>query len=397
MQAVCRLLRWPQLLKLILAGLAWPAVAFFKAAFIETPRNGPWVARNHGIPLWRQVFDQVRIATTAQMLPRDYYMFELYRPEMRNRHHEYLLRSETKAGLFQLLRIAGKRPYLFRNKLVFAEECVAAAIPHVPVLACFRGGDSIFVAPGGLPQQDLFIKPLSGRGGFGAERWNWTGTAYQSVGEGTSMTAAGLVERLRERSSAGRGEKIVQPAVANHPAYDGLANGALSTIRILSCLDENMRGRVITACARISSRPGKIVDNIHQGGIGANVDLETGALGPASDLGVNGHSIWHDTHPMTGARIKGFQIPCWAEAKALATRAHETIGDRMVIGWDMAILPDGPCLVEGNGRPCVDIVQRARRAPLGATELPEMMAFHLRRLYPAWRDKRSAGKPGKAR
>jgi hypothetical protein len=31
---------------------------------------------------------------------------------------------------------------------------------------------------------------------------------------------------------------MVQPRIANHPALDALNNGALSTVRILTCLDE---------------------------------------------------------------------------------------------------------------------------------------------------------------
>ena len=389
MRAVYWLLPWPQAAKRILAGLVWPLIAFYKAAFIHAPRCGPWVARNYGIPLWRQVLAQVKIAVTAQMLPQHYYLFELYRPEMQHRYHEYLVRNETKAGVFSILKWDGKRGYIFRDKVIFAEECARAGIRHAPILARFKDGAVAFLAPGGLPRQNLFAKLFNGKGGKGAERWDWNGTQYVAQ-DGRSFSEEALLAHYSARSAAGKGDMILQPHLVNHPAYEGLANGVLSTVRVMTCLDENMKGEVITSAMRLAVVPGKVVDNFHAGGIGANVDLATGALGPASNMWLKGDSIWHHQHPVTGAQISGWRVPHWEEVKAMAREAHEKIGDRIVIGWDIAVLPDGPCLIEGNGRTSVDLVQRARRAPLGETRLPALMAFHLKRMYPVWQEKRRA-------
>ena len=125
-------------------------------------------------------------------------------------------------------------------------------------------------------------------------------------------------------------------------------------------------------------RPGATVDNIHAGGIAAPVDLATGRLGRATDLGLKTTSRWHERHPATGAMILGRILPHWDAALELARRAHAAIGDRVVVGWDVAILEDGPCLVEGNGKPDVDLIQRPHRAGLGASRLGEIMAFHLK-------------------
>jgi Sugar-transfer associated ATP-grasp len=53
-------------------------------------------------------------------------------------------------------------------------------------------------------------------------------------------------------------------------------------------------------------------------------------------------------HPDGGGKFKGFPIPMWSEAVGLARRAHETFRSMSFIGWDIAILQDGPVLVEGN-------------------------------------------------
>jgi hypothetical protein len=70
----------------------------------------------------------------------------------------------------------------------------------------------------------------------------------------------------------------------------------------------------------------------------------------------------------------------WPEALALVTRAHAAFADRVLIGWDVGLMSDGPELVEGNGAPDLDIIQRTHREPLGNARLGQLLAFHLGRL-----------------
>jgi hypothetical protein len=58
-------------------------------------------------------------------------------------------------------------------------------------------------------------------------------------------------------------------------------------------------------------------------------------------------------------------------------RAHAAFSDRIVIGWDVALLKDGLQVVEGNGAPDLDIIQRTHREPLGNARLGQLLAFHL--------------------
>ena len=55
-----------------------------------------------------------------------------------------------------------------------------------------------------------------------------------------------------------------------------------------------------------------------------------------------------DKHPDSGQEFRGFCIPMWTEAVHLARRAHQTFSSLPFIAWDIAILQDGPVLVEGN-------------------------------------------------
>jgi hypothetical protein len=43
------------------------------------------------------------------------------------------------------------------------------------------------------------------------------------------------------------------------------------------------------------------------------------------------------------------------------------------------MLPDGVCIIEGNGKPDLDIHQRVERRPLGDQRIAELLVFNLRR------------------
>jgi hypothetical protein len=122
------------------------------------------------------------------------------------------------------------------------------------------------------------------------------------------------------------------------------------------------------------------VDNIHAGGIAAPIDLATGRMGPASDLGLGPKFAWYDSHPWTHAPIAGRVLPHWQEAMALAVRAHDAFSEWAVIGWDVALLDDGAWLIEGNKGPDVDLMQRPLRGPIGNGRFGALLAYHLERL-----------------
>jgi hypothetical protein len=133
------------------------------------------------------------------------------------------------------------------------------------------------------------------------------------------------------------------------------------------------------AVLRMARAPGIVVDNFHAGGIAARVDLQTGEVGPATDLGTNRGTQWWETHPVTGARIRGRRVPMWDEVIDLVLRAHAAFPDQIVIGWDVAILRYGPRLIEGNKSPDLDIIQRTGREPIGNSRFGVLLAYHLRR------------------
>jgi hypothetical protein len=79
----------------------------------------------------------------------------------------------------------------------------------------------------------------------------------------------------------------------------------------------------------------------------------------------------------------GVRLPHWDEFAAFVINAHRAFADRVLIGWDIAITPDGLVVVEANGAPDLDIMQRPFRRGLMRERLGQLLAFHLREDGPA--------------
>lgn len=359
------------LTELLLASVIWP-VGFLAAAGWFLWKNGAIVRRRCGKSLAAQFTEQLRVYFSTGVLPPWYYMFELH--DGRCGPHEFLNRFETKRGIYPLLRAKFGCRSPLDDKLAFWQRCRAHQLRAVPVIATASNGRIDLFDGDHLPEADLFLKPVQGTGGRGAERWDRFDGGYQERRAGFA-TESQLLDRLRTLSRTRA--MLVQPRARNCSELSDLNNGALSTLRIVTCLDERGCPEAVAGAMRMAIGDNDRVDNFHAGGVAAAVDLDSGELGSASDLGMNARLGWLDTHPGTGAQIRGRAVPRWKEACELAERAHRAFDDRIIIGWDIAPTEDGPIIVEGNGSPDLDIIQRTTRSGLAESRLSTLMGHHL--------------------
>jgi len=405
---------------------AWPVYVLASASF-DVAVLGERVERECGKSRYRQFTEQCRIAFANGLAPRHYYMFELYREGMGARAAEFLNRTETKVFLYGLFVdeskwVGGRFP--FANKRQFHDLCLLHKLPTVPILALGRKGRVIPVGTDEVvfPKADLFLKPRGLRGGLGAQIWcyrngryyrhgaqqeEWLGfglwlrqmfvepkwsnfawLARQSPGEiwrrwrggDRSLDAAGLERHIAQLSR--QYSYLVQPRVPPHPDLADLSLGILTTVRVLTSASPDGRIVVSHAVFRMPMATDAVVDNFHAGGIAAPIDMATGRLGRATDMGLRRDSAWHAAHPISGARIEGRTLPHWPAVIDLVCKAQRAFSDRPFVGWDVALLPSGPCLVEGNGRPDIELIQRPYREPLGNSEFGQILAQWVRRKLP---------------
>jgi glutathione synthase/RimK-type ligase-like ATP-grasp enzyme len=362
---------WPLIAGLIAGRLAW--------------RLGHRVERESGKGRLRQWAEQMQVSLRWLMLPHHYYMFELYRPGQLEKAQDYVLRGQTKEGVYPLFKNKLMRNFPdhpFKDKTAFAELCqqrqlaTAATIVSGDSAGNINWGDSATE----LPKADLFLKPRTGQGGRGAQKWRFREGSWHR--DGTVLDQAGLLAHVGNLSR--REPMLVQPCIVNHPDIIDLSVDALATVRLVTILDMDESPKAIAAAFRMPASLISVVDNFHAGGIAAAVAIDSGRLGSATDIGLGADSAWHPAHPLTGAVIEGRILPFWEQAKRLATDAHHAFINRVVVGWDIAITASGPVLIEANGFPDLDIIQRTSRAPLADSELGHLLAYHLDRLKRAY-------------
>jgi hypothetical protein len=359
--------------------LLWPLIVFGTMAWL-TALNGRAVQRRSGKGRIRQLRDQLYLAARHGILPPWYYMFDLFDDELLEHAGQYLRRDETKGGLFKVIRKRGTKRIL-KDKVRFADRCHEHDVRTPDYLYARKGA---VCRPDGeeassLPKADLFAKPSRGRGGRGAQEWRFDGTGWSSDGA-PPIDEAALLAHFRELSKSER--YLVQLRLVPHSDLANLSGAVLTTIRMVTIRNEDGDFEATHAVFRMPNGPGAKVDNFHAGGLASMVDMETGALGSGSDIGLRPNAAWHTHHPDSGAAIAGRVLPFWRETVDLARRAHAALPEWAVIGWDIAIVEDGPVVIEGNGGADLDIIQRAYRAPMGNSRFGELLAHHLEKLTP---------------
>lgn len=367
-------------IRLIAAMSVWPVYTIATLGRL-TAHNGPAIKRRTGKGVLRQIAEQLYVQIDYSIAPPWYYMFELHDDGKRSRAGQYLTRYETKKGVYLLLKrnaAPAGLPFLLNDKAAFAAWCAERGLPAIPTVMLIENGRVVYSrdSDDALPPVDLFVKPNRGKGGRGAERWDYRGGGTYRSSEGTVLTTTGLLVDLTALRL--EGGCLVQLRAVNHPEIADLSNGALTTVRILTCRNEMGGIEVTNAAMRMARGSNTVVDNFHAGGIAAKVDIRTGELGRASDMGLRSNTGWCERHPDTGAQILGRRLPLWPQMLDVAHRAHAAYTGRIFVGWDVALLEEGPQLVEGNGAPDLDIIQRTHEEPLGEARFGRLLAFHLR-------------------
>jgi hypothetical protein len=138
---------------------------------------------------------------------------------------------------------------------------------------------------------------------------------------------------------------LIEEFLVQHPAFQELAPTAVNTVRIFTQV--NARNEVELLGCRLRIAVDGPVDNMAAGNMAAPIEESTGII--------NGAAVFSDitrkpceTHPVTGVRILGFQIPFWQEILTMVKRAALKHPQNRSIGWDVVVTENGPGLIEGN-------------------------------------------------
>jgi alpha-L-glutamate ligase-like protein len=209
-----------------------------------------------------------------------------------------------------------------------------------------------------LPDQWV-VKPANGSGGRGI--LVVVGALRETRAWSTPGRVMSSTELRRHLSSIVGGDHsagdddiaVFEPLLRPDPQLARLTPAGLPDIRVV-CHGSTP----LLAMARLATVASGGRGNLHQGGIGAAIDLSAGRITRAvhqrRDI---------DVHPDTRQRIVGVLIPNWDEVIDIARRCA-TATSLGYLGVDIVIDADrGPVVLEVNSHPGLEI-QNIAKAPL---------------------------------
>lgn len=199
--------------------------------------------------------------------------------------------------------------------------------------------------------EDFVVKPAEGSGGDGIL------VVVGRDGDGFRLANGAVLSADEMRfhinnilagtfSLGGQPDKaLIEYRIRFDPLFEHIAFQGVPDIRIIV-----FYGVPIMAMTRLPTEESSGKANLHQGAIGAGIDMTTGRTLNA---------VWHDriitTHPDTGAPVSGVQIPHWGTLLHHAARSFDLthLGYQ---GIDMVLDSDrGPVMLELNARPGLSI------------------------------------------
>jgi len=253
------------------------------------------------------------------------------------------------------------------DKLAFHRLCQEAGLSTPEILAvvtkrsddqhrgftCLGSLADVLSHIGAVDDVQIFLKPRSDSLG--------TGTRYLRLRRGVPHDVNN--HRIDVQSFGDeldqdlrRDDYLVQPFIRPHPFLAGLGSGpALGTIRVDSFFHRD-RLNYIYVLIRIPCGR-NIADNFLSGRTGnliAAVDADSGRIGAA--FGRRDPAFPHlaerfESNPDTGRRIEGEQIPHWDQVRDFISRGCRLFSMLPMLGWDIAVTPDGPIAIEANSNP----------------------------------------------
>ena len=199
--------------------------------------------------------------------------------------------------------------------------------------------------------EDFVVKPAHGSQGDGILVISGKRKArYRTVG-GDSLSQADLEHHISNTLSGqyslggNRDRALIEYRVKFDPIFERISYQGVPDVRIIV-----FRGIPVMAMVRLPTRMSGGKANLHQGAVGAGIDLATGM----TLEGVLDDELVAE-HPDTESPISGLQIPDWETMLALAAQCSDVTG-LGYLGIDIVLDRDlGPLILELNARPGLNI------------------------------------------
>ena len=178
-------------------------------------------------------------------------------------------------------------------------------------------------------KESVFAKPKDGECGHGCE--------LLRVADFADFDA--LYDYLKNG-----GFHMVEDVIRQHPDVAKLHPSSVNCMRVITLLDDDGEPHCLYVVQKIGLN-GSIIDN---NCMFTPVNLETGEMMYPAHSGDTVKGIIYHEHPNSHIPLVGYKIPFAKEAVEMCLKAATIVPQIRYIGWDVAITPNGPAIIEGN-------------------------------------------------
>ena len=277
---------------------------------------------------------------------------------------------------------------LAANKVASTSYLAAHGFPVIPILAIYCNNLKTATANVACNEQQLqkiltdesnypmFGKPTDGVQSLGSVSLRRLVPEKKSfeTHENREIPLDTFVEQLRTHYPAGY---LFQKFVTPHAAIRALCGDRLATVRIVTLATET-GPKVFRVCWKIPAGENAADNYWRKGNLLAKIDFDQGRVQRVLS-GVGLDLLEHDRHPDTDVPLIDFQIPHWQRVLDTAIQAARLMQHIPLIGWDVAVLDQGPVIVEMNQAPDFFLPQLADGRGVLEAELTDFMAIQKRK------------------
>ncbi len=166
---------------------------------------------------------------------------------------------------------------------------------------------------------------------------------------------------------------LYQNNLVQHVDLQKINPHSVNTVRIDTFTNRNGVTQVLNAFLRTGSDDG-FLDNISKGGLFVGMDKDTGVLFREAFTDFDeGTGRVFTNHPLTDTAFEDFVIPFYTEARQLVIKAAQCLPQVRLIAWDVAILSEGPIIIEGNFWPGLHFSEIAQKGFRNQPVFEELM------------------------
>lgn len=329
------------------------------------------VAKAHGISPLKQFREITSLFFGATKLgSNEYYAAGLYRSDLTKEQKKQFVGVKSNLALNERLsprNIALISDFLdnkvlypaLLNSLGLSTTSLQAVVSNTHGFGELKTLGSVEAIEGFLlndAKYPLFGKPVEGSKSVGTALFSSIDIDAQTIvlGNGNTTTVSELASEIFEDFSDGF---VFQTAVIQHDAVNAIIGSAVGTVRVVTLMEDGAP-KVLYTVWKIPA-PDAMSDNFWQNGsMIAEIDITSGQIKQVRrGIGMKAEQI--ETHPVSGAKLEGFILPHWGDIISLTKKCHSLTPENGILGWDIAIAPDGPLVIECNTSPFHTLYQVA--------------------------------------